>query len=251
MEIFACIIGRALRSRHFMFHLSNEVGEVELVYPFWVIRDAASRPILIDTGFAEQVALRRGVGAYVDPGRALATLGISPAEIELVAVSHLHYDHFGMPERYPNAVFAVQREDLDYFNRRGLKHPARALADEESLARLAGLGASGRLRALDGATRLAPGIRLVPVGGHTPGMQIVVCEAGASRVVLACDASHFYANLEERRPTAIIHDYEAYQRGFETIEREAGAGRWFPGHDPAILLRLEEVAPAVWRVPAA
>ncbi|MDE2570943.1 MAG: N-acyl homoserine lactonase family protein [bacterium] len=249
MEIFGCIIGSSQRKRDYMFHLAHGEEPVRLIYPFWVVRSADAKPILVDTGFAAEIAAQRGVGEYLDPTEALGRLGIAPSEIETVAISHLHYDHFGVPERFPNAVFVIQREDVDYYTRRGLGHPLRKAADPASLDLLPELRAAGRVREIDGDATLANGVRCVHVGGHSPGMQIVVCDDGRSRTVLACDASHFYENLETRTPTALIHDYEAYQLGFETIEREAGAGAWYPGHDPAMLERLEPVAPSVYRVP--
>ncbi|TAM58059.1 N-acyl homoserine lactonase family protein [bacterium] len=248
MEIFACIVGRSQRQRHYMFHLAHG-DDVTLVYPFWVAVGASRKPILIDTGFAADVAHAHGVTSYADPGDLLKLLGFAPADVETIVISHLHYDHFGVPERFPNAAFAVQHEDVDYYTKRGLNHPARALADAKSLDALADLRSAGRLRVLHGDTTIAPELRVVHVGGHTPGMQIVVCESGAGRVVLACDASHFYENLETHTPTALIHNYEDYERGFDTISQLAATGTWLPGHDPHMLDRLERVEQNVYRVP--
>ncbi len=249
MDIFACIVGRSRRQRHYMFHLAHGGDDVTLVYPFWVVTGASKKPILVDTGFAPDVAEAHGVTSYADPSAMLERLGFTPHDVETVVVSHLHYDHFGVPERFPNAVFAVQHEDVDYYTSRGANHPARALADAKSLDALAGLRSAGRLRELQGGSSIAPGLRVVHVGGHTPGMQIIVCESSAGRVVLACDASHFYENLETHTPTALIHDYEDYERGFDTISQLAAAGSWLPGHDPRMLDRLERVEQNVYRVP--
>jgi glyoxylase-like metal-dependent hydrolase (beta-lactamase superfamily II) len=247
VEIYCLIVGRAFRHHSFMFHLSPRHDEVELVYPLWAIR-RDGRVTLVDTGFGAAVADARAVRDYRDPDALLGAVGIDPRAVETVVVSHLHYDHFGMPERFARARFVVQRADVGYFLGYGADHPATMLTDRASLDALRGLIEAGRVAQLDGDASAA-GVRLLHVGGHTPGMQLtLVPRDDGAPVLLACDASHFYANCESSTPTAIIHSYDAYQAGFARIRGEAGA-RWFPGHDPAMLTRLEPVAERVYRVP--
>lgn len=244
-EVFCLIVGRSKRHHCFMFHLSPRHDDIELIYPLWVIRRGA-HVTLVDTGFAADVAAARGVVAYHDPDALLDALKIAPRSIASVVVSHLHYDHFGMPERYPQATFAVQRADVDYFTGTGVAHPATALTDPASMTAVTKLVRDGRVRLLDGDA-VVDGLELLHVGGHTPGMQLTRVPMAGAPLLLACDASHFYANCETSTPTAIIHSYEGYQHGFARIR--AHGVRWFPGHDPKMLDRLETVASNVYRVP--
>jgi hypothetical protein len=46
----------------------------------------------------------------------------------------------------------------------------------------------------------------------------------------------------------VIHSYEDYQRGFETIAGLSRDATWLPGHDPAMLDELQQVADGVYRV---
>jgi glyoxylase-like metal-dependent hydrolase (beta-lactamase superfamily II) len=246
MEIYACIVGRSKRPYYYMFNLAERHDPIELVYPFWVVREGATT-VMIDTGFSERMARERGVFDYRSPSELLPRLGIDPNEVASIVVSHLHYDHFSAPERYPNAVFHVQADDVDYFTGRGATHPAHKAADPSALEQIAQLRASGRLRAQSGDFSLSASLKVLHVGGHTPGHQISVVQTDGRPLVLACDASHFYANLETRTPTSIIHDYDDYQRGFSTIETLAAGGRWFPGHDPAMLERLRRVEDRIYR----
>jgi glyoxylase-like metal-dependent hydrolase (beta-lactamase superfamily II) len=229
-----------------MFNLASRQDELELVYPFWILRNGKTTT-LIDTGFSSQMAQARGVFDFRSAGDVLAELGVDPSEIRSIVISHLHYDHFSVPQRYPNAVFYIQSDDIDYFTGRGRAHPAFHSADPEAIDQIADLRAAGRIQSMSGDFSVG-GIDVLHVGGHTPGHQISVIELGGKPLVFACDASHFYANLETRTPTSIIHNYDNYQRGFSTIATLAAKGRWFPGHDPKMLEQLDRVSDNVYRV---
>lgn len=230
-----------------MFNLAHRSDEIELVYPFWIIRDDAST-IMIDTGFSAEMATERGVYDYVSPEDLLRELQLDAKDIRTIVISHLHYDHFCVPERFPNAAFYVQTDDIDYFTGRGRQHPAFRSADPSAIEQIARLRAAGAIKAQNGDFNLCPGVKVIHVGGHTPGHQISVLDIDDRPVVLACDASHFYANLQTRTPTSIIHDYDNYQRGFSTIEALAENGLWFPGHDPAMLQRLRQTGERIYRL---
>src|SRR5579872_4966533 len=101
-----------------MFHLANRQDDVELIYPFWILRNDKATT-LIDTGFSREMAEKKGVHDYASPTDVLPKLGIDAKDIRTIVISHLHYDHFSMPERYPNATFYVQGDDIDYFTGRG------------------------------------------------------------------------------------------------------------------------------------
>jgi glyoxylase-like metal-dependent hydrolase (beta-lactamase superfamily II) len=228
-----------------MFHLSPSHDTVGLIYPFWILR-GPRRVTLIDTGFSAAAAAQRAINDYRDPTGLLAQVGIDPADVEQVVVSHLHFDHFGVPERFPNARFVVQHDDVAYFSGAGATHPAGRLADPPSIAALAELRHAGRLELLDGDKALGDGLSVVRVGGHTPGSQVIVLERDGGQIVFACDASHLYANVQARTPSAIIYRYDEYQRGFAAIERLATGGRWFPGHDPTMLTHLTPLSESVY-----
>jgi glyoxylase-like metal-dependent hydrolase (beta-lactamase superfamily II) len=240
IDVYAAIVGRAKRHHCLLFHLSQRHDEIELVYPFWILREP-SRITLIDTGFSAPVAQARGILEHRDPAALLAELGIVQGDVERIVLSHLHYDHFCEPEGFPNARFIVQRDDVTFFSGAGRTQPFGALADPPSIAALDDLRRAGRLELLDGDQSLGGGLGVVRIGGHTPGSQVVVLERRDGPVVFACDGSHFYDNARTKTPSTLIYRYDEYQRGFSAIERLAAGGRWFPGHDPAMLEHLDPV----------
>ena len=55
-----------------------------------------------------------------------------------------------------------------------------------------------------GEQELAPGLRAITVGGHSPGQQVLVVESAGGPVVLASDAVHLYEELELERPFSVM-----------------------------------------------
>jgi glyoxylase-like metal-dependent hydrolase (beta-lactamase superfamily II) len=248
MQVYAGVVGYTDRPLHYMFHLSREQGSIRLVYPFWIFKNGNS-VTLLDMGFTAEAAHERHVGEFVDPIETLGRLGIAPADVERIIISHLHFDHFCAPQRFPNARFLIQRADVDYYPGEIAEQPFRRTADRPSVEQLGALRAAGRLETLDGDTTIDGDLMVHHVGGHSPGMQVTVLRSASRPYVFACDASHFYRNLESRTPTALIYSYADYQRGFDVIAKVTGRdGVWFAGHDPAILDRLEPAGERIFRL---
>jgi glyoxylase-like metal-dependent hydrolase (beta-lactamase superfamily II) len=65
-------------------------------------------------------------------------------------------------------------------------------------------------------------------------------------MVLASDASHFYANMEEGRAFPIMHSHEDTLAGYETMRKLASApNAIIPGHDPLVLQRYPAARPGL------
>jgi glyoxylase-like metal-dependent hydrolase (beta-lactamase superfamily II) len=96
----------------------------------------------------------------------------------------------------------------------------------------------GRVRFHDGDTELYPGISLHLIGGHTMGLQVVRIATRGGWLVLASDASHFYANMEQARPFPIVWSVAEMIDGYARLRQLAASPRHIiPGHDPLVLER--------------
>jgi len=96
----------------------------------------------------------------------------------------------------------------------------------------------GRVQFHDGTDELAPGITVHKIGGHTKGLQCVRVATERGPVVLASDATHFYAHIDSRRVFRVLYNQGDMLEGYNTLERLAGAReRVIPGHDPLVLER--------------
>jgi glyoxylase-like metal-dependent hydrolase (beta-lactamase superfamily II) len=221
------------------FHMYGEPDEsFEMDYYFWLVR-SADRTLVVDCGFGDGPGTRRGRQTLVDPVAALRALGVEPDAVDQLVVSHAHYDHIGNLHRFPNAEVVIARREYEfwtgpYARRFQLAQPT----EPAELARLAEAGAQGRLRLVDGALDLAPGIELVVVGGHTPGQMV----ARVGSTVLAADAVHLYEELERDRPFLIVADLPDMYRGFDVLREmcEEPGSALVAGHDADVRRRFPD-----------
>jgi len=209
-----------------------------LDYFVWVITNE-NRTVILDTGFNEAMAKRRGRDYLRNPGEGLAMIGVDPAGIEDVIISHMHYDHCGNESLFPNARYHVQDGEMAYCTGRHMCHAAmsQAFAVNDVVAMVRRVFA-GRVQFHDGTDELAPGITLHRVGGHTMGLQVSRVSTRRGWVVLASDASHFYANMEQGRPFPIVYDMGEVLEGYRIVSRLATSpDHIIPGHDPLVMQR--------------
>jgi glyoxylase-like metal-dependent hydrolase (beta-lactamase superfamily II) len=96
----------------------------------------------------------------------------------------------------------------------------------------------------NGDGEIAPGVSVHLIGGHTMGLQVVRVATRRGWVVLASDASHFYANMEEVRPFPIVYSVADMVQGYRRLESLAQSPEHIiPGHDPLVLERYPAPSP--------
>jgi glyoxylase-like metal-dependent hydrolase (beta-lactamase superfamily II) len=207
----------------------------------------AGRTFVIDTGFTEEIAKRRNRPLLRCPTEGLRLIGVEAATVRDVVVTHMHYDHLGGFDRFPAATFHLQDREMAYATGRHMAHRAFSAAyDVDPVVGLVREVYGGRVKFHDGDAELAPGFSLHLIGGHTAGMQVARVHTARGWVVLASDASHLYANMEEGNPFPIIHDMAAMFDGYETLRRLADSDRHIiPGHDPQVMERYPSAGPGL------
>jgi len=217
-----------------------------LDYFIWAIR-GGGRVWALDTGFDAAMAKRRSRAFLGDPGEKLRAIGIDAAKVEDVVISHMHYDHCGNYGLFPNARFHLQDREMAYCTGRCMCHPAMRMPFEaDDVAQMVRRVHEGRVRFHDGDSELAPGITLHHVGGHTMGLQVVRVRTQRGWVVLASDASHLYANMEQGRPFPIVYNVADMLAGHAKCYALASSpAHVIPGHDPLVLKRYPAAAPGL------
>jgi glyoxylase-like metal-dependent hydrolase (beta-lactamase superfamily II) len=138
---------------------------------------------------------RRGSG-FLDR---LRQTGVDPADVDLVFCTHLHVDHVGWNTRregdrwaptFSNARYLFGRRELaDWMKQRedGRAPPIHARALTESVVPIVEAGLADLV---DDGYDLGPGLRLVPLPGHTSGQMGLVVDYGRHRAIFCGDAMH-------------------------------------------------------------
>jgi glyoxylase-like metal-dependent hydrolase (beta-lactamase superfamily II) len=217
-------------------------GPQRLDYFFWVVR-RADETILVDTGFDPAVARRRGRTCLIEPAAAMAQLGLTADTVSRVVLTHLHYDHTGNLDLFPNAELLIPARELDFWlgplaRRAQFAHAVEAGELGEVLAAVDG----GRVRRLEGGEEIAEGVHAVFLGGHSPGQIALGVDAQAGWTVLASDAMHFYEELERDRPFGVLANLAEMYEGYDTLRELNWPGSHLvPGHDAEVMTRYPRV----------
>ena len=211
--------------------------QVTLTCNAYLIRRAGAW-LMWDTGIEDAVAAEpggrviahniRGIVARTLAAQ-LADVGITPADVRTVILSHAHFDHVGNAALFPHAIWHIQRRE----------HEAMFGPDYQShgyAPALYGGLKQARIELMDGDLDLFgdDSVRVVSTPGHTPGhCSLLVRLANTGPVLLSADVAHDRFNMEHRCVPIMNSDAEASRRSMERVDgvvRDEGAQLWL-NHD--------------------
>lgn len=221
--------------------------------------DLACRSLLCREG-GRTILLETGIGAFFEPKlrerygvqesehvllRSLAELGVAPEQIDVIVLSHLHFDHAGgmlkaweqtggaLELAFPNAAYVIGSEA---WARARNPHPRDRASFIPGLCEL--LEATGRLELVDGerSTTLGERFRFSFSQGHTPGLMLTRVESERGPVTFMGDLIpgvpwvHLPITMGyDRYPELLIDEKLAM------LERVIAEDGWaFFTHDPKI-----------------
>jgi N-acyl homoserine lactone hydrolase len=209
-------------------------GERLIGIPAYLLETDLGARILFDTGFPPAyatdptIADRDGLPRFgcllnftprqTAPG-ALAALGLTPQDIDLVILSHGHIDHVGALHLFAHApivMTAVERADPapSYFG------TSRPLAWPKA-----------RYHLIDHDTRVCAGLTLIPTPGHTPGhLSAILDLPETGPVILAADAINRATEPGEGFADAV--DPVAAKASADRLQSLAPDAFLIWGHDP-------------------
>lgn len=216
-------------------------GPMPLNFYVWLLV-GAGRTIVVDTGYDQASADRRGRSILKPVGEGLKAMGVDHEKIEDVIVTHLHFDHAGNSDLFPNARYHLQDSEMAYATGRCMCHALpRTPFDVEDVCAMVRRVYADRVVFHDGEDQIAPGVTVHHVGGHSRGLQVVRVKTRRGWVVVASDASHHYAHMEQGRVFPIVDRVQDTLEGYRTCARLATSrDHIIPGHDPLV----SEIYPA-------
>ena len=244
-EVTIATYGRrgTVRSDVFLnHHLYGEPdGPIGMDYFVWVLR-SGQETIVVDTGFSPDGGATRGREMLMSPRCLFDSLQVDPSSGPTVVVTHAHYDHIGNLGMFSRSPVVLARRELEFWTGPLRDKPLFSHSvDQADLAELARVVREDRAILFDDRYRLAPGVELIEVGGHTPGQAMVLVDTADGGVLLASDAMHYYEELAREMPFTSVVDLGGMYSAFARIKelQASGAVRHVvSGHDPETLRRL-------------
>ncbi|RPF72109.1 N-acyl homoserine lactonase family protein [Aurantiacibacter spongiae] len=146
----------------------------------------------------------------------LAALGIAPADVDYVGISHYHYDHTGQARDFPQVTLLIGAQDWEVIEN------GAPFIDRSLFAPW--LDGGGSVRKISGDLDLFGDgtVRLLAMPGHTNGHHaLLVRLAGTGPVMLTGDLAHYTENYEKEGVPTFNDDRADTLASFDRFKRMA------------------------------
>ncbi|MEE9254529.1 MAG: N-acyl homoserine lactonase family protein [Pseudomonadales bacterium] len=211
----------------------DETSVRELFVPCYLIEHPKGR-LLWDGGLPSSLAeagqwVSAAEGTRMKLDRTLASqlgeLNLAMDDIELVAFSHMHFDHVGVANELTNAQLLIQRVEYEaaFADPPTVPYLDPTLYSELSTRPIMAL--KGEYDVFEDGR-----VRIISAPGHTPGHQVLFVDLGnTGPIVLSGDLYHFKESRELRRVPTFNVDADASFASIDKVEtllEETGAALW-------------------------
>ena len=200
-----------------------------------------SKNILVDTGMSDPEWASKYHYPSIrtksqEPTAAVENLGVAVEQIDIVILTHLHWDHCFNNDLFANAQIFVQKEEIQYAL---FPLPIHNLFYESFAIGMTPVWLKdiGRFTVVEGDLEIVPGVSVLRLPGHTPGFQGVLVKTKKGNQIIAGDLCPLYENWpvldKEPIPPGIhVNLIDCYD-SFKRLRNLADS--IFPGHDPRVL----------------
>ena len=193
-----------------------------------------------------RLAVQLDVAPEQEIGPQLLNLGIHPKDVRTVIMTHLHTDHAGGLQHFPNSEILVTAEELRLA--RGFAGRLRGYLPNHWPAWFTPSPvafSSGAFGSFERCHRPTPdgNVVIVPTPGHTPGHASVIVLDGEVSYFLAGDATYTQQSLLDLSVDGVSPSHSVSLATLRTIQSYARSHRtvYLPSHDPEAVERLESV----------
>ena len=184
---------------------------------------------LINTG-DRLVLIDTGAGTFFGPTlgklqQNLKAAGYRADQIDDVLITHMHPDHVGglidgAAAAFPNATIHINKADSDFWLSHANQDHAPDSAKvffQDAAASVAPYIKAGRLATFAGGTELVPGIRSVPIAGHTAGHTGYLIQSDGQTMLMWGDVVHVGAIQFADPSVTIAYDSDADEAASDRI----------------------------------
>jgi glyoxylase-like metal-dependent hydrolase (beta-lactamase superfamily II) len=205
-------------------YFADEAGNLRALVQCFLIR-SGDKNILIDTCIGNDKThtdVPEWARLHTDFLEQLARNGVRPADVNVVACTHLHNDHVGWNTRlvgerwtptFPNAEYLFARQEYEYW----VQKPENQIADDRAAfdESVSPIIEAGLARLVDVNHRIDSHLRFVPSAGHTPGHVCVLIESEDQSALISGDILH--------HPCQVAHP--AWESDADNLPKQAAATR--------------------------
>ncbi|MBT2679289.1 N-acyl homoserine lactonase family protein [Bacillus sp. ISL-35] len=216
---------------------------------FYILIQNKDHNILFDVGYRNDAAKGQkdwsklfGGTNIEAPAQVLKKVNLTPNDIDIVILSHLHFDHAGNIDQFPKAQFYVQKEELDgWMSSLSLPDKVREwvwqATDLDHINDLLDVAAENRLTLIEEDNfEVAEGVKAYKAKGHTFGTQAITVETRNGTYVLTQDVAYTYENVTDYKPMGLGLDNIEQLMSIHKVNKLVGENVDFiiPGHDMAV-----------------
>ncbi len=220
-ELYALRYGTSLMAETTIFIDGLKGVKVPFHWVFYALR-AGGKWIVIDPGFNDEKLVRDFGVQWTDPLRLLDRIRLEPSRVDVVILTHAHFDHVGLVDAFPNAEIVISKAAL-----KAVTYP-RA---KEYLA------SARRVRSFTGTLEVLPGLSVQEIGGHSAGSSVVRITDGGRQILLAGDEAYVAENWNGPRANGSTVNAGSNLNFLRELKAEVDSGKTaaFSMHDTAVV----------------
>ena len=210
---------------------------VQVAYVWYI--EGVKDKILVDAGVsAEYLSQKRGLPARqiqsLESG--LGKVGLTPDDIDLVIITHLHSDHVAQGHQFAKAKFLIQKDELEF-----ARNPHVTVAGQYPREFFDGLN----FEVIEGDTRICEGISVLSTPGHTPGGQSISIDTAQGKAIISgiCSSRVNFEPPEPFNRTMPVFPYGVLVNLFDMYDSllriKEAADIIVPIHEPEYIQRSQ------------
>lgn len=219
-----------------MLKLVIPVPAYLLVYPEQGI-------VLIDTGFnydhiPDEMKADIAWSPLMKISEQIRKLGYGPEDVKHVILSHLHFDHAGQMEDFPNALFHMRKSEWE-----DALPPSRSDYFKEDYRKAQFFQFEYIPEGMEYDVFGDGTVISIPTPGHSKGhSSFIISLRNSGRFLLTMDAAHIHQYMEDTRFFADSKDVEGCVKSIEKLkELKKECDHIIYGHDPETFSRLKKI----------